>query len=137
MSSRPDIEEALNVRSYEQVVVLSNPESEYEYPEMWVRPKDASGLSAIDDCTVVVVDRVEVSVDTIAKIGEKRARILAFAPNGVEQEKTMRRALRAAYPWAEVWELYTTSGKVLFTKDAIGKSYDRDTLIDMRDAEAV
>lgn len=132
--TRPDIELALDVRSYERVVVLSNPESEYDYPESWIRPTRGGDelTKSLDELCIVIVDRIEVSRRTLAQIGAKGPRILAFAPQGVEQEKSLRRTLKSVYPWAEVWETSTSFGKVLYTKDAVGKAYDRDTMIDMR-----
>jgi len=133
-TSRPEIETALDVRSYERVVVLSNPDSTYDYPEGWIRPTRGGDelTQNIDAQTVVLVDRIELSRKTLASIGAKSPRILAFAPLNVEQEKFLRRTLRSVYPWAEVWETSTAIGKVLFTKDATGKGYDRDTMLDMR-----
>ena len=133
MSSRPDIELALDVRSYEQIIVLSNPESVYDYPENWVRPQKGSDLSLIDPNSVVIVDRVEIARRTLALIGERCPRLVAFAPLGLEQEKSMRRMLTALYPWwSETWTLFTSFGKVLVTRDVMGRAYDRDELVDMR-----
>ena len=118
MSTRPEIELALDVRSYERIVVLSSPDSPHEYPESWVKPQKAGDLGQIDAETIVVVDRVEIQRPTLAAIGERGPRLIAFAPQGVDQEKSMRRMLTTLFPWAEVWTLFTAFGKVLVTKDA-------------------
>ena len=128
--NRPDLNLALNVRSYERVVVLSNPESTYDYPEEWVRPLNVAGIGATDPETVVVVDRVELSAQTLLRIAEGRPRLVAFAPRDVEQEKSMRRLVTALFPWSEVWVLSTLFGKLLVTKDIGGKAYDRDAVVE-------
>lgn len=132
MSNRPDIELALDIRSYERIVVLSDPGSTYPYPDHWNRPAKGGDIGQIDGETIVIVDRVEVYRKTLATIGQKAPRLIAFAPANVEQEKSMRRTLRSVYPWAEVWELHTSFGKLLVTKDAIGTPYEREQVVDMR-----
>jgi hypothetical protein len=119
MSSRPDIELALDVRSYEQVVVISKPDVVYDYPERWSRPTGASEAH-VDSETVVIVDRVDVSWRTFATLAESGPRMFAFVVNGVEQEKRVRRMVTALYPWNEVWTVWTSYGKTLITKDARG-----------------
>jgi hypothetical protein len=131
-SNRPDIELALDVRSYERVVVLSDPQSTFTYPEHWHRPMRGTDIGRIDAETVVIVDRVEVYRKTVSQVGAGHPRLIAFAPANVEQEKSMRRTLRSVYPWAELWEIHTSFGKILVTKDARGPEYDRDSVVDMR-----
>lgn len=131
MSSRPDLELALDVRSYESIVVLASPDNQTAYPESWVRPTRGD-LGPIDDQAVVVIDRVDVQRRTLSLIGEARPRLLALVPQGVEQEKSMRRLLTSVFPWAEVWTIFTSFGKLLVTKDAHGRAYDRDDVVDMR-----
>ena len=87
-NNRPDIELALDVRSYERIVVLSDPGSTYPYPEHWKRSQSAHEIQAD---SIVVVDRVEVYRKTLAAIGAKSPRLIAFAPANVDQEKSMRR----------------------------------------------
>jgi hypothetical protein len=138
---------ALDVRSYEKVIVLADPESTFQYPEEWVRP---AKLSELDDqslggselfkidpkyplaMTVVVVDRVEIQRKTLAQLAEKYPRLIAFAVANVEHEKQVRRMVTALFPWNEVWTVYTSFGKLLVTKDAVGVEYDRNTVVDMR-----
>lgn len=147
MSSRPDIELALDVRSYEKIVVIASQDSEFEYPETWIKP---SKLSDLDDqqiggsetlqpspdyplaMSVVIVDRVEVQRKTLSKIAAGGPRLIAFAVANVEHEKQARRMVTSLFPWNEVWTLYTSFGKLLVTKDAVGKPYDRNDVIDMR-----
>lgn len=133
-NSRPDIELALDVRSYERVVILADPQSTFAYPEHWQRPPKGPDAVPVDSETVLVVDRVEIYRKTLAAVGARRPRLIAFAPADVEQEKSMRRTLRTVYPWAEVWEFHTSFGKLLVTKDAVGPAYDRDDVVDMRPA---
>lgn len=146
MSSRPDIELALDVRSYEKVIVITGQDSTYQYPEHWVKP---SRLSDLDEMTlggnemykvdpqyplamsVVVVDRVEIQRKTLAQLASKYPRLIAFAVANVDHEKQVRRMVTSLFPWNEVWTVYTSFGKLLVTKDAVGTAYDRDRLVDM------
>lgn len=136
MSSRPDIELALDVRSHERVVVLASSDSEYEYPEHWIRPSRAAELEQIDEATVVIVDRAELQRRTLTTVAERRPRLLAVSPNGVEGEKAARRMLTSLFPWSEVWTIQTAFGRLLVTKDAVGPVYDREQLVDMRTSGA-
>lgn len=131
MSNRPDIELALDVRSHECVVVLVNPEAPQGYPDSWVQVQSKEGLGDIVADSVVVIDRIDVFPRTLASIGAKRPRLIALAPRGVEQEKTMRRMIAAIYPWSEVWTLSSSFGKLLVT-NAGGEAYDRDLIRDER-----
>ena len=124
MSSRPDLELALDVRSYERVVVIAGPESEYQYPESWIRPSRITDLE-VNEESVVVVDRVEIQRKTLAQIAEGRPRLVAFAIQNVDHEKQVRRMITALFPWNEVWTMFTSFGKLLVTKDATGAAYDR------------
>jgi hypothetical protein len=121
MSSRPELALALDVRSYERVVVISKPESLYDYPEGWHRPTAVSEAK-VDDESVVIVDRVDVSWKSFATLAAGRPRLFAFAINGVEHEKRVRRMITALYPWNEVWTIWTDFGKTLITKDARGEA---------------
>lgn len=151
MSSRPDIELALDVRSYEKVIVIAGADSTYQYPDHWVRPTKLADLdgqtlggneSVKADpryplaATVVVVDRVEIQRKTLAQLAEKYPRLIAFAVANVEHEKQVRRMVTALFPWNEVWTVYTSFGKLLVTKDAVGASYDRASVVDMRERTA-
>lgn len=134
MSSRPDIEQALCIRSDETVVVLAHPDSDYEYPAHWVRPQRLQEIiDAVSPQTVVVVDRLELSRKVLAAVGAKRPRLVAVAPLGIEGEKSVRRMVTALYPWSEVWVFTTNFGKLLVTKDVTGPAYDRDTVVDLMD----
>jgi len=126
-SNRPDIELALDVRSNERVAVLSAPDSDraHEYPDSWITIRSIEDIGEITHETVVVIDRVDVSARVLEEIGAIGPRLLALAPRGVEQEKTMRRMVSGLYPWSEVWTLSTSFGKLLVTKDAVGPVYDR------------
>ncbi|MBV9125623.1 MAG: hypothetical protein JO112_19920 [Planctomycetes bacterium] len=121
MSSRPDIALALDVRSYERIVVIAKPDSEYAYPEEWSRPASLSE-AIVDDHSVVIVDRVDVAWKSFAALAAGHPRLFAFAVNGVEQEKKVRRMITALFPWNEVWTVWTSFGKTLITKDARGEA---------------
>ncbi len=125
MSSRPDLELALDVRSYEKIVVIAGPDSTYQYPETWVRPRSAADIQ-VDGESVIVVDRVELQRRTLAQIAAAGPRLVAFAVASVDHEKQIRRMVTALFPWNEVWTLFTSFGKMLVTKDVKGKAYERD-----------
>lgn len=129
MSSRPDIEIALDVRSNERIVVLSSPDSTFEYPENWVRPAKLSDLE-VDSQTVVIVDRVEIQRRTLAQVAEGFPRLVAFAVANIDHEKQVRRMVTSLFPWNEVWTVFTSFGKLLVTKDTVGKAYDRELVVD-------
>ncbi len=131
MSSRPDLELALDVRSYERVVVLAGQDSEYQYPETWIRPSRTSDLEVSAE-SVVVIDRVEIQRKTLAQIAEGRPRLVAFAVASIDHEKQIRRMITALFPWNEVWTMFTSFGKLLVTKDATGEAYDRSLVPDIR-----
>jgi hypothetical protein len=129
MSSRPDLELALDVRSYEKVVVIAGPDSTYQYPESWVRPTKSADIQ-IDGESVIVVDRVELQRRTLIQIAEAGPRLVAFAVASVEHEKQIRRMVTSLFPWNEVWTLFTSFGKLLVTKDVTGPAYERDDVVD-------
>ncbi len=131
MSSRPDIELALDVRSYERIVVVG--EDLDEYPENWSRPRSiAELLSSVDEQSVVLVDRFDIKAKHLGEVCALRPRLLALAPADVPQEKSMRRLLSVLYPWAEVWTVSTSFGKLLVTSEALGLPYDRENVRDDR-----
>lgn len=151
MSSRPDIELALDVRSYEKIVVISGQESPYQHPDHWIKPAKLSDLQdtviggndtyKVDPryplaMAIVVIDRVEVQRKTLLQIAAGYPRMVAFAVANLDHEKQVRRMLTSLFPWSEVWTLYTSFGKLLVTKDAIGTGYDRSKLVDMREGIA-
>lgn len=147
MSARPDIELALDVRSYEKIIVIAAQDSTFQYPEHWVKP---GRLSELDDMvlggndtykidpnfplamSVVVIDRVEVQRKTLSQLAERYPRLMAFAVANVDHEKQVRRMVTSLFPWNEVWTVFTSFGKLLVTKDAVGVAYDRSKLVDMR-----
>lgn len=131
MSSRPDLELALDVRSYERVVVIAGQDSTYQYPETWVQPAKLSDLK-IDEESIVVIDRVEIQRKTLGQIAEGKPRLVAFAVASVDHEKQVRRMVTSLFPWNEVWTVFTSFGKLLVTKDVRGAAYDRYDVMDMR-----
>ena len=131
-SNRPDIELVLDVRSSESVVVLTDPNNQREYPDDWIQVQSRDGLVEVVSDSVVLIDRIDVFPHTLALLGSKRPRLIAMVPCNVEHEKTMRRMLSSVYPWAEVWTLSSSFGKLLVTKDAVGIAYDRDIVRDER-----
>jgi hypothetical protein len=130
MSSRPDIELALDVRSYEKVVVITGQDSTYQYPDGWIRPTKLADLEVTEE-TVVVIDRVELQRKAIAQIAEGKPRLVAFAVASIDHEKQVRRMITSLYPWNEVWTIFTSFGKLLITKDVKGVAYDRDEIVDV------
>jgi hypothetical protein len=130
MSSRPDIELALDIRSYEKIVVLTGQDSSHQYPDEWIRPAKLSDLE-VNEESVVVVDRVELQRKTIAQIAEGKPRLVAFAVANVDHEKQVRRMVTSLFPWNEVWTVFTSFGKLLITKDVKGLAYDRDEIVDV------
>lgn len=132
MSNRPDIELVLDVRSYERVVVIVNPEAQQGYPQDWIEISGKEGLASIVPDSVVVIDRIDVGPRILSLIGSRRPRLIALAPRGVEQEKLMRRVLSSTYPWSEAWTVSSAFGKLLVVKDAMGEPYERDSIRDER-----
>ncbi len=132
MTNRPDIELALDVRSNESVVVLFDPDFESQYPDEWIRVRSRHDIDSITPESVVIVDRLEVSRRVLASVAARAPRLIALVPHGVDQEKSMRRTLSGLYPWSEVWTISTAFGKALVTKDAVGPTYERDDVMDMR-----
>lgn len=130
MSTRPDIEIALDVRSYERVIVITGQDSTHQYPDGWIRPDKHTDLE-LNEESVVVVDRVELQRKTMSQIAEAKPRLVAFAVASIDHEKQVRRMITSLYPWNEVWTIFTSFGKLLITKDAKGPSYDRDEVVDV------
>jgi len=128
---RPPLEEALDVRSYERIVVITDRDNQYEYPEAWLRATSLAEVD-MDQEYVFVIDRIDISKRMLASIGARRPRLIAFCP-GSDQEraKKIRKALRSLYPFSEVWETSTTFGRTLITP-ASGPIYDHDQVLDMR-----
>lgn len=127
-NSRPDIEEALDLRSNEHIVVLSAADNDFQYKPEWVAPQNTDELQeSLNADSIVVVDRVDVSDAIVELIASVKPRLVAFAvqPANIEHEKTVRRQLTALFPWHEVWTISTSFGKLLVSKDVQGKVYDR------------
>lgn len=125
MSTRPEIELALDIRSYENVVVLCG-EARNDYPEGWIQPNDGDELGSILNAdSVVVIDKVGLQARTLTQIAASSPRLVAFAIADVEHEKQVRRMVTSLFPWNEMWTIFTSFGKLLVTKDVKGKPYDR------------
>lgn len=132
MSGRPDIELALDVRSYETVVVIAGQDSDYEYPDNWVKPESLNDIKREDLVPVFVIDRVEIQRKTLAHLAEMHPRMVAFAIASVDHEKQVRRMITALFPWNRVWTISSAFGKLLVTDDCRGPAYDREQIVDMR-----
>lgn len=132
MDSRPDLTLALDVRCGESVILIAGPESMHDHPKEWIPVLSRSDLDLIGPNCVVVIDRVDVGWRTLTDITVRNPRLLALVPDGVEQEKSMRRLVSSLHPWSEVWTVSTASGKTLVIKDALGDPYDRQNVIDGR-----
>ena len=128
--TRPTIELALDIRSWERVVLFTEPTSDYEYPPGWQRP---SGLydAHIDGETVVIFDRIDFTKKTLVSVVAKAARMIGICPIDVDHERFVRRVLTDLYPFTEVWTVSTAFGKVLMASP-VGAPYDRDKVIDER-----
>ena len=130
-TSRPDIELVLDIRSYEHVIVLAN-HDEPKHPAHWIKISSRDELSCLNSDSVVVVDRVDVSFAVLRQIGEARPRLVAFVPCSIEHEKSIRRLISSMSPWAEVWTLSSSLGKLIVTGGILGPAYDRQDVIDQR-----
>ena len=117
-SSRPDIELALDVRSYEKVVVVAGQDSTYDYPETWVQPSRTADLQVNGEC-VVIIDRVEIQRKTLAQIAQANPRLVAFAVASVDHEKQVRRMVTSLFPWNEVWTGTTVTRDVKVEGDRL------------------
>lgn len=133
MSNRPDIEIALDVRSHEQVCIISCDKSQ-RYHESWIAVCSMNDIESITSDSVVIIDYVDYvdSFGLIKAIGNRGPRLVAFIPSNVEQEKSMRRIVTAMYPWAEVWTLSTDFGKLLVSNGVNGRPYAREDVRDER-----
>ncbi len=132
MSNRPEVDLALDVRSWESVIVLAAEDG--TYPTHWVRPNSATALQEALSQThcVVVADRVDVTPKTMARIGVQCPRLVAFIPLDRDQEIAVRRLVTAMYPWARTWDHSTSLGKAIVYEGIGGAPYDRDAIMDMR-----
>lgn len=131
--SKPEPEVVLDVRSWERVVVISNRDSSAVYPDGWVRPPGLEELLLnLDPDSVVFVDGVDVSRRAFSFIGERAPRIMGIMPLNEEHARAIRRTVTSLYPWAEFWSAMSSRGRMLIVKGAIGRSYDRDLIVDMR-----
>jgi hypothetical protein len=122
MSNRPEIELALDVRSYEKVVVVSN-DTEAEYPTSWLRPQSIADAQ-VNGESVVVIDGVEVSRRSFAQLAAQSPRLFAFIvpPGDIDYEKYVRRMVNALFPVNEMWKIRTDLGTALVTKDCRGEA---------------
>lgn len=133
MSNRPDIELALDVRSYERVILISGRDSVRQYPEAWFRPTTlAQMLSLVGPESVVLVDSAEVTRRTYGAVGERCPRLLAVVTPTEEHARSIRRAVSSLYPWSELYGIVTCVGRIAVVQHLAGRPYDRDRVIDMR-----
>lgn len=131
--SKPELEVALDVRSWERVVVISNRDSHAAYPDEWVRPAGLDDLLlGLDQDSVLIIDGIDVSRRALSLIGERFPRIMGIMPLNEEHSRAMRRVLASLYPWAEFWSVVSARGRLLVVKGAVGRPYDRDLVVDMR-----
>lgn len=129
-SNRPDINLALNIRSWERVMVIANQDSAFQYPEDWIRPERLSDAD-VDAETVVIVDRMDISREAMGTLMKGKPRLFAVAVIDIPHEKHVRLMLTSLHPWCPVWTFSTDFGKLLVTT-AGGDPYDRDAVIDQR-----
>lgn len=133
--SRATVDLALDVRSYERVVLMADPTSDFEYPEHWERPKTLPEVR-LDGESVLVVDCLELSYETIDAVLSQGPRLAAFIlpPGDLGFEKRTRSALRLLYPFARLWTVDESAlGKFLML-ESTGPAYDRTKIVDQRKA---
>lgn len=132
--SRPDIELALDVRSYERVVLIAGRDSTTPHPSHWHRPSTLSEmLSLVPDSGIVVVDHgVVVTRRTYEGISIRGPRALCVGVTGDENARSMRKLLLSIQPWCDLHSFMTDMGRVVVAYRFTGRPYDRDAVIDMR-----
>ena len=132
---RTPIELALSVRSYERIVCLADPDHDRaDYPEHWHLPRTLRD-SGIDQNSVVVVDRIELSPKALGLVAGRHPRLIAFALSSVDHYKSTRRLIKLCYPFSDIWELNDIDMAKLLVTNARGLPYDRDRIQDMRPME--
>ena len=132
---RTPIELALSVRSYERIICLTDPAADRdEYPEHWHLPRTMRE-SRIDQASVVIVDKIQLSPRALGLVAARDPRLIAFAISDVDAYKAVRRLIKGCYPFADIWEFNDIDMAKLLVTNAKGYPYDRDQIVDMRPTE--
>jgi hypothetical protein len=131
LSSKTSLDVALDVRSYERVVVISD--SGRSYNPDWVYLNGMQEcIEAITPDSVVIVDAMSLTYPIIETIGWMHPRLLAFRPTSDDHARSIKKLLTAMYPWHESWVISTDVGRFIVVKGIVGQGYDRDSVVDMR-----
>lgn len=131
-----DVRAVLDVRSYENIVVATSPDTVNEYPEDMVAISDATQLNLIDEHSVLLVDKIDIPRRSLPNFFARKPRMIGFVVRNVEHEKRIRKFLSTSYPFDSVWTFATDFGKVVAT-DAKGSPYVRDNVLDERPEDFV
>lgn len=136
LSSKSPIEIALDIRSYERVVAITDcPDG--ERPSWcraeWLYPRSSmEALTMITPESVVIVDGMSLTRRVVQTIGSAGPRLIAVRPVSEDHARSVRKILTSLYPWHESWTISTDSGRFIMAKGAVGHVYDRDAVLDMR-----
>lgn len=133
MSSRPDAELVLDVRSYERVVVIARRDTVHTYPMAWYRPSSLSEmLTLLGPDSVVVIDGADVTRRTLGSIGERSPRLVALTATGEEHARAARKLLLSVQPWCDLYAANSSLGRLVVAHRFSGRPYERERVIDMR-----
>ena len=129
---RPSVETALDVRSYSHIdgagperIVLITGDSDKSYPDTWIPyhiDHLSDALSVVDEYSVVIIDRVNVSDGGLGLIASRGPRLVGFVPSDVSAEKMIRRTMVALFPFSELWTFPTSFGRLLVTPGIAGRT---------------
>lgn len=115
MLDENSVDLCLDVRSYEQVIVLDDQgSSNRPYPDHWIRSQDFD-FSGVDNTAVVIIDRISLSRAQIEKLSHCAPRLAAFIPMDVDSERRIRSSLKQIFPWGDSWTVNSKIGKMIIT----------------------
>jgi len=133
-NGRTDISIVLDIRSYERVVLISKNQVR-QYPESWVRPNSLSEmLLLVSADSVVIVDGTDVTRRAYGEISRRQPRIVALTARDETQARSARRLLSSVQPWCELYSVGSSLGRVVFATGFHGEAYDRERVVDTREA---
>lgn len=137
MNDTFEINSALDVRSYEKVMVFSHPLDVPINPGGWIDSSSPSlNVSEIDAETVVVI--MGGWRGSLAHITQQSPRLIAFIPRDEHDVITFKREMLELYPWSESWTFNNVQlsrqqwGGVVVVKSSFGLPYDRSAVVDLR-----
>lgn len=135
LPQKTPIEVALDVRSYERVVVITDVIEDRPtwYRAEWLYPHDLSeALSVITPESVVIVDGTALTRRVVQLVGQTCPRLMAVRPLTEDHARSVRKTVTSLYPWNESWTVSTDAGRFIVVKGTVGHVYDRDAVVDMR-----